>query len=324
MSDEPPDWMDEGSVLDDAAPAVSSDQPRPPVELIRFTQGFSAFAKLWRTGGGFPADLWAAAIALDLAARGFDRVGVRESLRFHDKLGLTFGAADRIASQAVADHERQARPAAAAGYTVRVIRWHRMTPAMFDLEVDGVSLTATSVQMATRASLRARCMDAAKVPVLPSVADYDDWLRQQIESAEVVEMPEEASDHGAKREFVRSCIDAMSYAEAESGLMLGGYVVHDGMMLIVPSLLFQTRIEREMPTLTRQEFYKILGSEGWESNKPHRFGDKVVKVARKPFVGERPPSTADELAEARRKREMRQGTFADVVDRPFHDEEGGA
>jgi len=315
VDDAPPDWLDDGSILD------SLPEPRPaqqvPGALLPMIAGRGAFATLWRKDGGFGRGAWIEAIALELAGARFDHAGIAAALTAHPTLRLSPRDAQRAAAAAV-DAVRPGHRDQVI-YGVRFTRWFRQTPALFELHVDGETVMATAVHVSSRRALLQHCIGSGKVPELPISRDYDTWLREQIAGAEVVEQPEEASDTGAWSEFVAEVFDGLPYHEDPSRLGDGCHTVADGYMVVRASVIWRTHIEREAQGMTRQVYYHLLRGLGWA---PHmlRHGTDTLRTWRRPFVGDPPPSARAEVEEATRKRAV-QASLGDVIDRPFYDDD---
>ena len=292
-----------------------------PAVVVPLVLGRTKFATLWKDGAKYGRDTWIAAVANELAAKGFNERTIAASIHGNADMATTEEEADEFARSAVSGRVKETE-AAVVKINVKIIRWYRQAPAIYDVKVNDTMLTATGPQIGTRMQLYLRCLEYGAVAHLPPPKDYPAWLEEQLNAAEVVDQPAEASEEGAQLEYVTELLDATGYCEDLALMSHITYYVHDHHKHILASRMFRDKAQGEWPSMSRQDFYRHVRSIGWRAH-TLRIGDVTMRTWRLPHTGALPPS-AREISDAAREKRInaaaerkRQQAFDEMEDRPF-------
>lgn len=295
VQDEPPAWLD-------APPPDDDWQVVPETGLTPFAAALlervSRVKAHWQGRGKANGDQSARgydiAVALDVFVAGGNEDDARSAV-----LSRPDGHAASMAPAYLADvlraaisakpPDREARKEAAAaerlreaiGIVSRVVLY-RTDPPTYELTVGGVTFDTTAAVLVNRGRMMTRIVEATNtIPDLPKKG-YGQWVAAVLAAAEIVEMPDDASEAGGIVAELSYMLEGMPPGEDIDDLERGCVYINDRGELHILLRAFAHSVAAAMPKLTRPTLCKMLRVLGWSDTQIRLGGDqKQIRVWRK-------------------------------------------
>lgn len=209
------------------------------------------------------------ALAMAMLKAGLRQIEVVEGLRQHPKRPMSLAEASAAATAAQSSlDDLTIRKSAAATPTapeLRILRVYDQRPTTADCELAGRTFRVEVTSLASRITMRNACLAATgQMPHLPSVKEYEGWVSAQLEAAERIEQPPEASDDHTDLAFVDLCIGTARDSSTKLNLLRDGRIVfHDGSQIVALQPFLLNRIRNEMPQFGARRLAECLRDLGF-------------------------------------------------------------
>ncbi len=157
----------------------------------------------------------------------------------------------------------EAKAVSESGDLIERVVLYRTDPPIYAITAFGVTFDTTAACVLNRTRFQVRVAEATnKVMDLPK-KKYSDFVRSIFDRAEVVDMPDDASEAGGNRAEVEAILSGMGEGDDRQALDRGCKVKTDlGQECIALRPLAKT-VRMVLPQLSRPELCKILRGLGW-------------------------------------------------------------
>jgi len=198
-------------------------------------------------------------------------------------LADVLGAAQRdvVPSQDERADQRLAGKIQAAVDLVTAVTLYRTDPPTYALTVRGVTFDTSAAVIISRARMVTRIVEATNsLPDLPRKG-YDLWVAAILEMAEIVKMPEDASEAGGILADLSYMLEGLAPGDDLDALERGCVYIDDAGDHHIMLRAFARGVAATLPKLTRPMLCKMLRVMGWTDVQTRIGASKQTRLWRK-------------------------------------------